>query len=95
MTKQHKALELADAYAEASFTQGLHHKLADPESKKFRAKLEAEIERQHALIVQMREALKQIADFRPLTFAECADAEAVIGIAEIALTAANEYLEKP
>lgn len=36
---------------------------------------------------RLRTALRQIAAFRPLTFAECSDAEAVIGIAEKALDA--------
>lgn len=34
---------------------------------------------------KLAQALQQIADFRPLTFAECSDAEAIIGIAESAL----------
>ena len=34
---------------------------------------------------QAMEALEQIAAYRPLTFAECSDAEAVMGIAEKAI----------
>lgn len=57
---KHKALELADAYAEASFEQGLNRRTLDPEPEKCREKLVAEVELQHALIVQMREACKHL-----------------------------------
>lgn len=90
MTKQHKALELADAYAEACFTQGLHHRLADPESKKCRAKLEAEIERQHALIVQMREALDQCVNWIDEAAPHYVSTEARAASAD-----ADQYLEQP
>jgi hypothetical protein len=41
------------------------------------------------------EALEQIAAYRPLTFAECSDAEAVMRIAENAIPALREALAKP
>ena len=46
-----------------------------------------------AALRQAVEALEQIAAYRPLTFAECSDAEAVMGLAENASTAANQALE--
>lgn len=38
---------------------------------------------------EMLDALKKIAAYRPLTFAECSDAEAIIGIAENAIAKAT------
>jgi hypothetical protein len=44
------------------------------------------------LMQQALEALEKIAAYRPLTFAECSDAEAVMGIAENAIPALRERL---
>ena len=41
------------------------------------------------------EALEKIAAYRPLTFAECSDAEAVIGIAENAIPVLRKALAQP
>ena len=47
------------------------------------------------LMQQALEALEKIAAYRPLTFAECSDAEAVMGIAENAIPALRERLAQP
>lgn len=48
------------------------------------------------LMQQALVALEKIASYRPLTFAECSDAEAVMGIAEKAIPALREALaEQP
>ena len=47
------------------------------------------------LMQQALEALEKIAAYRPLTFAECSDAEAVMGIAENAIPALRERLKQP
>ena len=41
------------------------------------------------------EALEAIAAYRPMTFAECSDAEAIMGIAENAIPALREALAEP
>ena len=40
------------------------------------------------------EALEEIAAYRPMTFAECSDAEAIMGIAEKTITAIKEALRE-
>ncbi len=47
------------------------------------------------LMQQALDALEQIAAYRPLTFAECSDAEAVMGVAERAIPALRERLAQP
>ena len=47
------------------------------------------------IMQQALDALEKIAAYRPLTFAECSDAEAVIGIAEEAIPALRERLAQP
>lgn len=47
------------------------------------------------LMQQVLDALEKIAAYRPLTFAECSDAEAVMGIAEEAIPALRERLAQP
>ena len=47
------------------------------------------------IMQQALEALEKIAAYQPLTFAECSDAEAVIGIAEEAIPALRERLAQP
>ena len=47
------------------------------------------------LMQQALKALEKIAAYRPLTFAECSDAEAVMGIAENAIPFLRERLAQP
>ena len=47
------------------------------------------------IMQQALDALEKIAAYRPLTFAECSDAEAVMGIAENAIPFLRERLAQP
>lgn len=47
------------------------------------------------IMQQALDALEKIAAYRPLTFAECSDAEAVMGIAEKAIPALRDRLAQP
>lgn len=57
MSNTHEALKLADAYADASFDQGLNQRTEDPAPEKAREALAKELNAMHALIVQMAEAI--------------------------------------
>ena len=60
--KQLDALRLADAYAEASFEQGLERRTLDPRPEEAREALAAELRRQHAELIAKDEAIAELVE---------------------------------
>lgn len=80
MTKQTKAQRLADAL-DRRVPVFDHAPIVDQAA--------AELRRLDANEAALLEALRKIAAYRPLTFAECSDAEAIMRIAESAIAKAT------
>ena len=95
-TEQHEALKLADAYADASFEQGLDQRTEDPAPEKAREALAKEINAMHALIVQMAGALDWVAKIhKDPALAHERDPELWLPGADEANAAATQYLKGP
>lgn len=82
MSKQHEALALADGNDNAALAW-----LENSKPHKFRKNTAALIRRQHALIVQMQEALTIVRNHSSVSFHQ-------IELIDGPLTAANDYLKE-